>query len=167
MKNNRRQEITLTGSDEAQTSLLTAKQVAALMQISTRSVWRLLSSGELIEPKSFDLTAKPATVAVEASCSKYREKNHLLLHDDLVSGYSLTEMRRPKRTVFPDSCKASHMVNLMVEWDLERVGIPYRDDQDLVADFTQLVGTRTLLSCYAIVRPMPRRNSWHDFQMFA
>ncbi len=50
MKNNRRQEITLTGSDEAQTSLLTAKQVAALMQISTRSVWRLLSSGELIEP---------------------------------------------------------------------------------------------------------------------
>ena len=40
----------MNGSDEPKTSLLTANQVAALMQISTRTVWRLLSSGELIEP---------------------------------------------------------------------------------------------------------------------
>ncbi|TWT41393.1 helix-turn-helix transcriptional regulator [Botrimarina hoheduenensis] len=31
-------------------SLLSAHQVAALLQVSTRTVWRLLSSGELIEP---------------------------------------------------------------------------------------------------------------------
>lgn len=31
-------------------ALLSVQQVASLMQISTRSVWRLLSSGELIEP---------------------------------------------------------------------------------------------------------------------
>ena len=30
--------------------LLSAAQVADLMQISTRTVWRLLSAGELIEP---------------------------------------------------------------------------------------------------------------------
>lgn len=33
-----------------QPALLSVDQVAALMQISTRTVWRLLSSGELIEP---------------------------------------------------------------------------------------------------------------------
>jgi len=31
-------------------ALLSVQQVASMMQISTRSVWRLLSCGELIEP---------------------------------------------------------------------------------------------------------------------
>lgn len=31
-------------------ALLSVDQVAALLQVSTRTVWRLLSSGELIEP---------------------------------------------------------------------------------------------------------------------
>lgn len=31
-------------------ALLSVDQVASLLQVSTRTVWRLLSSGELIEP---------------------------------------------------------------------------------------------------------------------
>ena len=50
MKNNFRRAVAMNRTDEPTTSLLTAKQVAALMQISTRTVWRLLSAGELIEP---------------------------------------------------------------------------------------------------------------------
>lgn len=43
---------TMKGSKAAISApaLLSADQVAALLQVSTRTVWRLLSSGELIQP---------------------------------------------------------------------------------------------------------------------
>ena len=36
--------------NRAEVILLTAKQVAAALQVSTRTLWRMLATGQLIEP---------------------------------------------------------------------------------------------------------------------
>ena len=69
-----------------------------------------------------------------AACSKHRRKDILPLHADLV-----TLLRRwldglaPDEAIFPRLGKRRTW--LMVRKDLERVDIPYRDDQNRVADF--------------------------------
>ena len=87
-----------------------------------------------LTPRSFDLNGTPATVTVQAACSKHRKKDILPLHEDLVSLLRvwLTGVG-PGEPLFPKLAKRRTW--LMVKKDLERVGIPYRDDQDRVADF--------------------------------
>ena len=86
-----------------------------------------------LTPNSFDLSSDQPTVVVEAACSKHRKKDTLPLHPALVK--MLTEWLPslgPNDFLFPklDRRKAW----LMVKKDLERVGIPYKDDRG-VADF--------------------------------
>ena len=87
-----------------------------------------------LTPESFDLKGKPPTVTVQAACSKHRKKDVLPLHDDLVSLLRVWLLDvGPSMPFFPKLAKRRTW--LMVKKDLERAGIPYRDDQDRVADF--------------------------------
>ncbi len=94
-----------------------------------------LRKGELasLSPKSFDLDADRPTVTVEARHSKHRRKDVLPLHPELVA-----ELRKwfdglaPSDKLFPDL--AGKNTADMVKYDLERIGIPYRNDAG-VADF--------------------------------
>lgn len=86
-----------------------------------------------LTPTSFDLSSNQPTVVVEAACSKHRKKDTLPLHPELVK--MLAEWLpaiRPNESLFPklDRRKAW----LMVKKDLERVGIPYKNEHG-VADF--------------------------------
>ena len=87
-----------------------------------------------LTPLSFDLTSSPPTVTVLAACSKHRRKDVLPLHPELVSllptwldGLAADEY------LFPHLAKRRTWQ--MVKKDLERVGIPYRDERGRVADF--------------------------------
>lgn len=40
----------MNGKPNPEATLLTVEQVASLVQVSTRTVWRLVSSGDLVEP---------------------------------------------------------------------------------------------------------------------
>ena len=94
-----------------------------------------LRKGELasLSPKSFDLDAERPTVTVEAGHSKHRRKDVLPLHPELVA-----ELRKwfvglaPSDKLFPDL--AGKNTADMVKYDLEKIGIPYRNDAG-VADF--------------------------------
>lgn len=86
-----------------------------------------------LSPKSFNLEGNPPTVTVEARHSKHRRKDVLPLHPELVA-----ELRvwfadlAPSDKLFPDL--AGKNTAVMVKRDLERIGIPYRNDAG-VADF--------------------------------
>ena len=86
-----------------------------------------------LTPRSFDLKAKPPTVTVEAACSKHRRKDVLPLHPELVAmlGTWLKGVG-PAEKLFPKLDKRKTW--LMVKRDLERVGIPY-ENEDGIADF--------------------------------
>ncbi len=87
-----------------------------------------------LTPQSFDLDASPPTVTVEATASKHRKKDVLPLHSELVSMLRDWLKNVPQtEPLFPYLAKRRTW--LMVKKDLERVGIPYRDDQNRVADF--------------------------------
>ena len=86
-----------------------------------------------LTPRSFALNASPPTITVEAACSKHRRKDVLPLHPDLVTmlrkwlkGLSSADKLFPKL----DRRKTW----LMVKKDLERVGIPYENEEG-IADF--------------------------------
>jgi site-specific recombinase XerC len=82
---------------------------------------------------SFQLDAEPATVTVEAACSKHRRRDVLPLHPDLaaeVRGW-IAELNQDDR-LFPRLDRKKTW--LMVKLDLERVGIPYETAEG-VADF--------------------------------
>jgi len=86
-----------------------------------------------LTPNSFDLNGNPATVTVQAACSKHRRKDVLPLHDDLVA--MLKEWLPGKaegEVLFPNLGKRRTW--LMVKKDLERVGIPYETSEG-IADF--------------------------------
>ncbi len=86
-----------------------------------------------LTPASFQLEEDPATLTVDAACSKHRRKDVLPLHPDLVVmlGEWLADLDRAD-VLFPDLAKRRTW--LMVRKDLERVGIPYRTDEG-IADF--------------------------------
>jgi integrase len=86
-----------------------------------------------LTPRSFALDASPPTVTIEATCSKHRRKDVLPLHPELVSQVRLwVQDLMPTEKLFPrlDRRKTWRMVKM----DLERVGIPYEND-DGIADF--------------------------------
>ena len=84
-------------------------------------------------PSSFDLKSTPATVTVEAACSKHRRQDVLPLHPEL--GALLIDWLKGlgrKEFLFPKLAKRRAW--LMVKKDLARVGIPYVTDEG-IADF--------------------------------
>jgi len=87
-----------------------------------------------LTPRSFDLDSDTPIVTVQAACSKHRRKDVLPLHANLVKLLpNWLEGLAPDQLLFPRLGKRRTW--LMVKKDLERVGIPYRDDQERVADF--------------------------------
>lgn len=86
-----------------------------------------------LTPTNFELESDLPKVTVDASCSKHRRKDVLPLHPELVAllkdwfaDLESTEF------LFPDLAK--RRTALMVKKDLERVGIPYRNEEGF-ADF--------------------------------
>jgi len=86
-----------------------------------------------LTPRSFCLESMPPTLTLEAACSKHRRKDVLPLHPDLVvmlrdwlQGMAADEILFPKL--------ANRRTWLMVKLDLERVGIPYENEEG-IADF--------------------------------
>jgi len=86
-----------------------------------------------LTPASFNLKANPATLTVEAACSKHRRKDVLPLHPELVSLLEVW-LRGIKRSqeLFPKLAKRRTW--LMVKKDLQRVDIPYITEEG-IADF--------------------------------
>ncbi len=86
-----------------------------------------------LKPRSFDLDANPPTVTVEAACSKHRRLDVLPMHPDLVKLVrDWIAKLKPSELLFPKLAKRRTW--LMVKKDLERVGIPY-ENEDGIADF--------------------------------
>ena len=86
-----------------------------------------------LTPRSFDLGASTPTVTVEAACSKHRRKDVLPLHPELVANLRIwLKGLKPTDKLFPKLDRKKTW--LMVKRDLERVGIPYEND-DGIADF--------------------------------
>ena len=86
-----------------------------------------------LTPGSFKLDDEPATLTVDAACSKHRRKDVLPVHPKLAAmlrhwfkGMDRTDLIFPKL--------AKRRTSLMVKKDLERAGIPYRNDEG-IADF--------------------------------
>lgn len=94
-----------------------------------------LRRGELasLTPQSFNLDGNPATLTVEAACSKHRRTDVLPLHPELVSMLRewLAELS-PNEPMFPKL--KNRRTWLMVKRDLEGAGIEY-ETADGVADF--------------------------------
>ncbi len=86
-----------------------------------------------LTPASFDLKANPATLTVEAACSKHRRKDVLPLHPELVILLKIW-LRGVKRSHALFEKLAKRRTWLMVKKDLERVGIPYITEKG-IADF--------------------------------
>ncbi|WP_417850278.1 tyrosine-type recombinase/integrase [Thalassoglobus sp.] len=83
--------------------------------------------------QSFNLASNPPTVTVEAANSKHRKQDVLPLHPEFVQLLtSWLKGFKPKQKLFPDLEKKRTW--LMVKKDLERVGIPYRNEHG-IADF--------------------------------
>jgi len=85
-----------------------------------------------LTPRSFNLTANPPTVTVEAACSKHRRKDVLPLHHELVVLLKGWLTGDPNESLFPKLAKRRTW--LMVKLDLKRAGIPYQTDEG-IADF--------------------------------
>lgn len=85
-----------------------------------------------LTPRSFDLVSDPPTVTVEAACSKHRRKDVLPLHAEFVPMLSEWLSGEPDEPVFPKL--KNRRTWLMVKKDLERVGIPYQNEEG-IADF--------------------------------
>jgi integrase len=85
-----------------------------------------------LTPRSFDLDSVPATVTIEAACSKHRREDVLRLHPALITMLrEWTDGKDPDELLFPKL--ANRRAWLMVKKDLERVGIPY-ETPDGIAD---------------------------------
>jgi integrase len=115
----------LSGADRAllyETALLTGLRVAELASLTS---------------SSFDFESDPPTVSVEAGYSKHRRRDVLPLHPELVA-----ELRMRAAAQGPGvplwigtwSQRASRMVRS----DLERAGLPYRDQHGRFFDFHAL-----------------------------
>ena len=122
-----------TGVSASWYLMLPAQQRARIYILSYMTGLRRKELGSLTS-SSFDLRSNPPTVTVEAACSKHRRKDVLPLHADLVRLLKVWLAGPiPDDVLFPRL--GIRRTWLMVKKDLERVGIPYRDGQDRVADF--------------------------------
>ncbi len=87
-----------------------------------------------LTPQSFDLNSTPPTVRIEATYSKHRKTDVLPLHPGLVSLLKdWTKELNSGEFLFPDLDRKA--TGMMVRKDLERAGIPYKDEKGRVADF--------------------------------
>lgn len=133
---------------------LTAGEVAALIAAARRSKVRVeRQSGEQrariytlsymtglrrkemasLTPRSFDLDGTPATLTVEAACSKHRRKDVLPLHPELVTMLrSWLQDIPPSQKLFPGL--ELRRTARMVRSDLKLAGIPFETDAG-IADF--------------------------------
>ncbi len=86
-----------------------------------------------LTPRSFSLDSDPPTVTIQAACSKHRKTDVLPLHPELVAMLKewLAGME-PDQLLFPNLARKKAW--FMVQWDMQRAGIPYVND-DGVADF--------------------------------
>ena len=86
-----------------------------------------------LTPKNFKLDATPPTLTLEAACSKHRREDVLPLHPELVTMVrEWTAKLKRSDYLFPKLAKRRTW--LMVKKDLERIGIPY-ENEDGIADF--------------------------------
>jgi integrase len=86
-----------------------------------------------LTPRSFALDAEQPTVTVEAVSSKRRRKDVLPLHPELVALLRVwLKGLQPTEKLFPQLDKRRTW--FMVKKDLERIGIPY-ENEDGIADF--------------------------------
>lgn len=86
-----------------------------------------------LTPRSFDFDGSPPILTVQAAVSKHRRKDVLPLHPELVELLrEWTRGLKPKEPLFPKLAKRKTW--LMVQKDLERVGIPYQTEEG-IADF--------------------------------
>ncbi len=86
-----------------------------------------------LTPRSFDLDATPPTLTVAAVSSKHRQEDVLPLHPELTAMLRqwLTGLQAGDK-LFPKLARRKTW--MMVRKDLERVGIPYENDEG-IADF--------------------------------
>jgi len=86
-----------------------------------------------LTPRSFSLDSSPATVTIQAACSKHRRTDVLPLHPALVAMLRVwLAGKGPSELLFPKLEKRRTW--LMVKKDLERVGIAYENEVG-IADF--------------------------------
>ncbi len=86
-----------------------------------------------LKPHSFDLNGEPATLTIDAACSKHRKTDVLPLHPELVQMLNEWLIDLPvNEPLFPMLEKRRTW--LMVKRDLERVGISYKTEEG-IADF--------------------------------
>ena len=86
-----------------------------------------------LTPRSFNLDATPPTLTVAALASKHRQEDVLPLHPELVAMLSQwLKGLQPGDKLFPRL--GQRKTHVMVRKDLERVGIPYENEEG-IADF--------------------------------
>ncbi|MHC4403901.1 MAG: tyrosine-type recombinase/integrase [Planctomycetota bacterium] len=91
--------------------------------------------------RSFDLDGTPPTVRVQAGYSKRRRLDSIPLHavamDRLREWLATKSDLDPDAPLFPLKTKGGHFrkTSKMMQRDLERVGLPYQDEDGLFADF--------------------------------
>jgi integrase len=86
-----------------------------------------------LTPRSFNLRGDQPTLTVEAKSSKHKKKDVMPLHHDFVETIrGWIEGIPPSEKLFPKL--GNRRTWLMVKKDLERVGIPY-ENEDGIADF--------------------------------
>ncbi len=114
-----------------------------------------------IRPESFDWTAEPATVAVEAAYAKNGRAAVLTLPGDLADDLRpFAEAVAAGTPVFPLSDDRGAT---MLRADLEAAGIPYRDASGLVFDFHALrCQTATLLDAAGVSPRVAQRIMRHS-----
>jgi len=110
----------------------TGEQRARIYLVAYLTGLRRKELGSLT-PKSFNLDATPPTVTVAATASKHRQEDVLPLHPELavMLGQWLKGMQ-PGDKLFPRL--GQRKTHVMVRKDLERVGIPYENEEG-IADF--------------------------------
>lgn len=111
---------------------LTGEQRARVYIVSYMTGLRRKEMASLT-PRSFDLDGDPPTMTVQATVSKHRKKDVLPLHPELVTMLrDWTQGMRPEEHLFERLDRKKTW--LMVKKDLERVGIPYENENG-IADF--------------------------------
>lgn len=92
-----------------------------------------------LTPASFDLDGHPPTVTVQAGYSKHRRRDVLPLHDSLVTLLrSWLAAKCASKPVWPGNWARNKAAGKMLQCDLERAGIQYRDEGGLYRDFHAL-----------------------------
>lgn len=91
-----------------------------------------------LEPGSFDLDGDPPTVTVRAGYSKHRREDLQPMRRDLAESVRAWRVGRPEGEPLFDVPRLSDKTAKMMRVDLAAADIPYRDEDERVADFHSL-----------------------------